>query len=90
MSLPVYDDSVPALYPEEQIDLATAIAAFTINAEFVNKHEQDTGSIEVRKYADLIVLDQNLFDIKSSELSETRVLLTLLEGEVVHDDLEDF
>ena len=75
--------------PEERIDLETAIAAFTINAAFVNKHEQDTGSIEVGKYADLIVVDQNLFEIEPREVSETKVLLTLLEGKAVHGELSD-
>ena len=83
------DESIPVFIPEERIDLETAIAAFTINAAFVNKHEQDTGSIEVGKYADLIVVDQNLFEIEPREVSETKVLLTLLEGEAVHGDLSD-
>ncbi len=84
------DESIPVFIPEERIDLQTAIAAFTINAAFVNKHERDTGSIEVGKLADLVVVDQNLFDIKPSEISETKALLTLLGGEAVHGNLEDF
>ncbi len=83
------DESIPVFIPEERIDLETAIAAFTINAAFVNKHEQDTGSIEVGKYADLIVVDQNLFEIEPREVSETKVLLTLLEGKAVHGNLSD-
>ncbi len=83
------DDSIPVFLPQERIDLETAIVAFTINAAFVNKHEQDTGSIEVGKYADLIVLDQNLFDIEAADISETQVILTLLEGKTVHGSLED-
>lgn len=84
------DESIPVFIPEERIDLQTAIAAFTINAAFVNKQERDTGSIEVGKLADLVVVDQNLFDIKPSEISETKALLTLLGGEAVHGNLEDF
>ena len=76
--------------PEERISLETAIAAFTINAAFVNQHEGNTGSIEVGKYADLIVLDQNLFDVAPAAISETHAVLTLLEGEAVHGNLEDY
>ncbi|MEE9218282.1 MAG: amidohydrolase family protein, partial [Acidobacteriota bacterium] len=72
--------------PEERIDLPSALAAFTINAAYVNFHEDRTGSIEIGKFADLIVLDRNLFDIKPTEISETQVLLTLLEGKPVHGD----
>lgn len=83
------DDSIPVFLPQERIDLETAIVAFTINAAFVNTHEHNTGSIEVGKYADLIVLDRNLFDIAAADISETQVLLTLLEGKPVHGSFED-
>ena len=56
-------EDFPVLLPEERIDLESAIVAFTINAAYLNKHEDDTGSVEVGKLADLIVLDQNLFEI---------------------------
>lgn len=75
------------LLPEQRIDLPLALAAFTINAAYVNTSEHDTGSIEVGKYADLIVLDRNLFDIPPQEISETSVLLTMIEGQAVHGNL---
>jgi hypothetical protein len=74
--------------PEEAITLAQALDAFTINAAYVNRLDQDTGSLEVGKRADLAVLDRNLFDIKPAELSDTKVLVTLFEGKPVHGDLE--
>jgi predicted amidohydrolase YtcJ len=74
--------------PQERIPLPVAIAAFTINAAYVNSQEDVTGSIEVGKYADLIVLDRNLFDISPEQISDARVLVTLLGGKVVHGDLE--
>ena len=64
-----------------------ALAAFTINAAYVNHLEDRTGSIEVGKLADLIVVDRNLFAIEPAEISESQVLLTLLGGEPVHGDL---
>ena len=79
-------EDFPALLPEERIDLETAIVAFTINAAFLNKHEDQTGSIEVGKLADLIVIDQNLFEIEPADISETKVLLTLFGGKPVHGD----
>ncbi len=80
-------DDVESFIPEERIDMATAIAAFTINAAFVNRKENDTGSIEVGKYADLVVLDRNLFEIEAKDISETQSLLTLFEGRPVHGDI---
>jgi predicted amidohydrolase YtcJ len=84
----INDPSMRPFIPEERIDLATAIDAFTINAAFVNKHEDKTGSIEVGKLADLIVLDRNLFELDPADISETKVLLTLFEGRPVYGDFE--
>lgn len=72
------------LNPEQRITLEQAIAAFTINAAFVNHQEQATGSIEVGKLADLVVLDKNLFDIDVAEISDAKVLVTLFEGKAVY------
>ena len=77
-------DEMDAFIPEERIDLASAIAAFTINSAFVSRREQDTGSIEVGKLADLVLLDQNLFEIDAKDISETKALVTMYEGRVVH------
>ena len=79
----VTNDSVE-MNPEQRITLEQAIAAFTISAAFVNHQEQETGSIEVGKLADLVVLDRNLFDIDASEISDAKVLVTLFEGKAVY------
>ena len=50
---------------------------------------EETGSIEVGKLADLIVIDKNLFDLPSSDISEARVLLTLFGGEIVFGSLDN-
>ena len=81
-------EDFPVLLPEERIDLESAIVAFTINAAYLNRHEEETGSIEVGKLADLIVIDRNLFEIEPADISETKVLLTLFGGDVVHGDID--
>ncbi len=73
--------------PEERVGLHDALAAFTINAAYVNLHEDRTGSIEVGKRADLVVLERNLFDVPAAEISEVGVRATLLDGQVVHGSL---
>jgi len=83
------DYSVAPFIPGEAISIESAIDAFTINAAFVNKHEDESGSVEVGKLADLIVLDQNLIDIESRAISDTQVLLTLLGGQPVYGNIED-
>ena len=47
--------------------------------------EEEVGSIEIGKFADMIVVDRNLFEIPVDEISECKVLVTLLSGKVVFD-----
>ncbi|MDA1352767.1 MAG: amidohydrolase [Proteobacteria bacterium] len=77
-------ESTPPLNPTEAITLEQALAAYTIDAAYTNFIEDETGSIEVGKYADLIILSDNLFDIPVTEISAAKVSATLMEGEVVY------
>ncbi|HEX5950011.1 MAG TPA: amidohydrolase [Actinomycetota bacterium] len=70
--------------PEERIDLGTAIAGFTIGSAYVNHLDGETGSIEIGKYADLAVVDRNLFAHPAGEIAQACVELTLVEGQRVH------
>ena len=72
----------------EGISLEDAIAAYTIGAAYVNFLDDVTGTVEAGKYADLVVLDRNLFDIPVTEISEATVTVTLLEGEEVYGSLD--
>ena len=74
----------PAWIPEEAVDLSLLLAGYTINGAYVNFEETETGSVEVGKAADLIVLDRNLFEIPAHEIHLAKVLLTLLEGKEVY------
>jgi len=74
--------------PEERVDLATMIAAYTIGGAYAGFEEQASGSLEAGKLADLVVLDRNLFAIPAGEISDAKVLLTLFEGRVVFGSWE--
>jgi hypothetical protein len=69
-----------AFLPEERISLPEALAAYTIAGAYAAFEEKETGSIEVGKAADLIVLDRNLFEVPPEKIHEAKVLWTLLEG----------
>jgi predicted amidohydrolase YtcJ len=72
-----------ALNPSEGVDLATLIEAYTLGGAYVMHQDDETGSIEVGKAADLVVLEKNLFEIPAQEISEVRVLETFVNGESV-------
>jgi predicted amidohydrolase YtcJ len=70
--------------PDERVDLPTAIAAFTMGSAYVNHLEADTGSIELGKFADLAVVDRNLFAHPVEEIAEATVEATYVEGRRVY------
>ena len=72
--------------PDERADLATMIAAYTINGAFLAHREKRTGSIEVGKDADLVALSGNLFTTPVEAIHKVKVLLTMIEGKEVFRD----
>ena len=74
--------------PQERIPLKDAIAAYTLHAAYVNHIDDRTGSIQVGKLADLVVLKWNLFKIKPAKISDSKVLLTLFGGKPVYGSFD--
>ena len=74
-----------ALWPEQALDLATVLQVYTLNPARAMGIADLTGSLEVGKSADLIVLDRHLFQIPPEELAGTRVLATYFEGRAVYE-----
>ena len=72
--------------PEEKVlILAEAIQGYTINGAKLLGREDEIGSIEVRKKADLILLSQNLFEINAEDIPKTKVPDTLFDGRILRD-----
>jgi predicted amidohydrolase YtcJ len=79
-----HTDGPEALWPEQAITLAQAVEIFTLGGALAYRLESVTGSVEVGKSADLIVLNQNLFEVPIERVSQTRVLETWFEGRLVY------
>jgi len=69
----------------QELSLANAIKAYTINPAYVMRQENKVGTLEVGKEADFIVLSQNLFDIQPNQINQTVVLKTYLKGELIYE-----
>ncbi|RCU52460.1 amidohydrolase [Corallincola holothuriorum] len=72
------------LNPDERIDISTAIQIFTRNGIMAMEKENESGSIEVGKSADFIIIDQNLLQIPVQDIHKTKVLTTVLQGKTVY------
>ncbi len=72
--------------PEQAIDLATAIAAYTTGGAYANFCEHHRGTLTPGKAADLIALSDNLFELPAEHIKDCRVELTIVEGQIRHQD----
>jgi predicted amidohydrolase YtcJ len=72
-------------FPEQKISVAEAIRAYTLENAWAAFMEDRTGSITPGKYADLVLLDQDLLRIPPDRIKATRVDLTVLGGRVVYE-----
>ena len=73
-----------ALLPEESLNLQDMVDAYTINAASALKQEHTTGSLEIGKRGDFIVLDRDIFAIDAFDLHNTQVIATYLDGREVY------
>lgn len=71
--------------PEQAIDLASSLTAYTAGSAFVNHLDVDTGTIRVGALADLVLLDRDPFAGPADAIGETRVLQTFVGGIRVHE-----
>jgi predicted amidohydrolase YtcJ len=71
--------------PENAISRLEALKGMTIWAATANFEEKEKGSIEPGKYADFVMLDNDIMKIKASELPDVKVLKTYINGEKVYE-----
>ncbi len=69
--------------PEQTIDLETAIRGYTINGAYANFVEQNRGSITPGKYADLVMVSDDLFKIPADKIKDAKVVWTMVDGKEV-------
>lgn len=80
------DDKNPGGWiPEQKISVENAIKCYTINSAYASFEENIKGSIEVGKLADLVVLSEDILTIDPVKIKDTKVLITIFNGEVVYE-----
>jgi predicted amidohydrolase YtcJ len=69
----------------ERLDVEALVRGFTIDAAYQMHMDDEIGSIEVGKKADLVVLDQNIFEVDAYDIHKTQVVLTMMDGDIVFE-----
>ena len=84
------EEDGPSLPPDsEKATVEEMLQSYTLNGAIANFREDEVGTIDVGKKADLVVLDKNLLEIDPSEIADTRELMTVFNGEIVYELQED-
>jgi predicted amidohydrolase YtcJ len=75
--------------PEEKITLPEAVEAYTMGSAFAEFQEHDKGSITPGKLADMVILSDNIFDLKPEAIRNVKVETTIVGGKVVYGGTRD-
>ena len=73
-------------HPEEAVSRPEALKMLTIWPAYAAFEENERGSIEVGKWADLTVLSADIMRIPEHEILMTRCVMTVIGGEVVYEE----
>lgn len=71
--------------PEQRIGVEEAVRAYTWGSAFAEGQEREKGTLSPGKLADFVMLDRDIFQVAPEEIETARVLLTVMDGRVVHE-----
>lgn len=72
-------------YPEQKMTRLEALKSYTVNGAFVSFEEDYKGKIEIGKYADIVVLSNDLLNCGIEEINSTKVLYTIVNGKILYE-----
>lgn len=70
--------------PDQKISVEEAVRAYTVNNAWAGFDDNEVGTIEVGKLADLVILEDDIFTINPVDIINTKVFMTIIDGEVVY------
>ena len=73
------------LISKEAVDLETILHAYTLEGAYSLFKENEIGSLETGKLADIVILDRNLFQIPKNEIHKAVVKITIFDGQIVYE-----
>lgn len=73
-------------FPAQRLTVADAVHAYTVGSAFAEFAESEKGTLTPGKFADLVLLERDLFHVPPEEIAANRVRLTVMDGRVVFED----
>lgn len=74
--------------PQEKLTIEDLIHGYTYGAAYAEGREDELGTLETGRLADITVIDRNLLTVSAEEIREAEVLLTIVDGRIVFENLE--
>nr|WP_306812506.1 amidohydrolase [Adlercreutzia mucosicola] len=82
---PGEEDTDMTRWPEQGLTAYQVLEACTKNNAYQNFMDDIIGTVEVGKFADLVVLDTNILEVDAKAISDTRVVYTISDGRIVYE-----
>lgn len=74
--------------PEQKLSIGEAIEAYTLGSAYAEFQENEKGSITPGKYADLVILSDDILHLDPVQLPQVKVKMTMIGGKVVFGSLD--
>jgi predicted amidohydrolase YtcJ len=75
--------------PEQKLTILDAVKSYTVWAAYSTFQEDTKGSLEKGKFADMIVLSDDIFNITGSAFLNTKVLMTIINGNIAYENKDN-
>jgi predicted amidohydrolase YtcJ len=72
-------------YPEQRLSVEEAVMGYTLGPAQITGRQAELGSLAPGKYADMTVIDRDIFAIEPHLIADTRVLMTVVDGQIVFE-----
>lgn len=82
---PEEEDTDMTRWPEQGLTAYQLLEAYTKNDAYQNFMDDIIGTVEVGKFADLVVLDTNILEADAKAISDARVIYTISDGRIVYE-----
>lgn len=82
---PEEEDTDMTRWPEQGLTAYQLLEAYTKNDAYQNFMDDIIGTVEVGKFADLVVLDTNILEVDPKEISSAKVVYTISDGRIVYE-----
>ncbi len=80
------NDPTWLLNPAERVSVMDMVKAYTVNGAYQLYRDHSIGSLEKGKFADMIIVDQDIFKVNPLDIDKTKVLTTIFDGKVVYGE----